>query len=312
MGKLKEQAKKDFWSYTDFKHSVFSEDIFTELTHPELRIQKFAETCALNLKKLRGEPSVPPKISVVINAYNEAPSILGLLYSFGMNENAPTTEVIVVDNASTDQTAYISTLSGTRVIRHEIKGCAGAVRAGIFAAKGEIILHTDADGYSSPHLLRSVADHFDNHSKIDAFFGPEKYVGETGPSVKVEAYNIAKEIGHTLLSKLSYKHKKGNGRNFAARREALMAFDGAFDSDIQIAEDLHAALHFINNGTMGIIRDQDAFIITSARRLEEVGFFVVAWQRLFSIDLPFILGNNFKKGSFDKVFPAIRENISTD
>lgn len=83
--------------------------------------------------------------TVVIPAYDEErrlpPSLPRALAWAG-----PDGEVIVVDDGSTDATAEIAAQAGARVIRSPAnRGKGHAVREGIAAARGEVIVVTDAD-----------------------------------------------------------------------------------------------------------------------------------------------------------------------
>jgi len=93
-----------------------------------------------------------PRLSIVVPAYNEArrlPATLDRLVSFA--ESRPfVTEVLVVDNASTDSTKAVVTefVSRNPVIAylHEAtQGKGAAVRTGVMAASGEYIIFCDAD-----------------------------------------------------------------------------------------------------------------------------------------------------------------------
>lgn len=93
-------------------------------------------------------------ISVIIPAFNEAGRILKTLraaYSY-LTSRYSKFEIIVVDDGSSDATAsVVSTFAQTnpavRVIslQHN-QGKGAAVREGILAAEGDLILFTDADG----------------------------------------------------------------------------------------------------------------------------------------------------------------------
>jgi dolichyl-phosphate beta-glucosyltransferase len=91
-------------------------------------------------------------LSVVIPAYNERvrlPATLRALESF-VAEHELAIEVIIVDNASTDDTALIAKQAAARVpwlrlVRIEERGKGVAVRTGMLAAAGEVVVFADAD-----------------------------------------------------------------------------------------------------------------------------------------------------------------------
>ncbi len=56
-----------------------------------------------------------------------------------------TGEVVVVDNGCTDDSARVAERAGARVIREDRPGYGSAIRAGIVAALGEVVVMADAD-----------------------------------------------------------------------------------------------------------------------------------------------------------------------
>jgi glycosyltransferase involved in cell wall biosynthesis len=83
-------------------------------------------------------------ISVVIPAYN-AEATLGRCLDALSAQSRPPDEVIVVDDGSTDDTAELAQRYGARVVRQANAGAAAARNAGARAARGELLLFTDAD-----------------------------------------------------------------------------------------------------------------------------------------------------------------------
>jgi glycosyltransferase involved in cell wall biosynthesis len=88
-------------------------------------------------------------LSVVIPAYNEERFIATLIDRIEAVDLAPLgfdRELLVIDDGSRDRTAEIAaTLEGVRLIRKANGGKGSAVRAGIAAAAGDLVMIQDAD-----------------------------------------------------------------------------------------------------------------------------------------------------------------------
>jgi glycosyltransferase involved in cell wall biosynthesis len=104
------------------------------------------------------------KVTLLIPAYNEAVTIgdvLDRIEALGLD-----TQVIVVDDGSTDGTGDIATERGAQVIRQHNQGKGAALRAGIPLIEGDIAVIQDADMEYDPAdvpeliepIVRGVAD----------------------------------------------------------------------------------------------------------------------------------------------------------
>lgn len=90
-----------------------------------------------------------PQISVVMPARNESASIGSLVRA--VVSMHPDAEVLVIDDASTDDTARLATEAGARVISHRYaKGNGASIKTGARAAAGKTIVFMDGDGQHMP------------------------------------------------------------------------------------------------------------------------------------------------------------------
>jgi glycosyltransferase involved in cell wall biosynthesis len=87
-------------------------------------------------------------VSVVIPALNEAECLPHVLSRIPSDVH----EVILVDGHSDDGTCEVarSVLPSIRIVKQEGRGKGAALRAGLAAATGDIIVHLDADGSTDP------------------------------------------------------------------------------------------------------------------------------------------------------------------
>jgi len=91
---------------------------------------------------------MPPVLSVVIPAYNEARRLPATLERVGayLAAQGVAHEILVIDDGSADATADLARGESVRVLRHEPnRGKGYAVRRGMLAAAGARRLMTDAD-----------------------------------------------------------------------------------------------------------------------------------------------------------------------
>ena len=97
-------------------------------------------------------------VSVVIPARNEALSLQKLLPELTA-VLAPGTEVIVVNDGSTDDTEKVCIAHGVRVLTHpNAKGNGAAIKTGARAASGSVIVFMDADGQHQPKDIAALLD----------------------------------------------------------------------------------------------------------------------------------------------------------
>lgn len=93
---------------------------------------------------------------VAIPAYNAAETIEQTLQSV-LSQTVPPSEIVVVDDGSTDETANIARSCGDHVRVHQQKntGCGAAFTKAIRLTRGSIIASVDADDLWLPHKMET-------------------------------------------------------------------------------------------------------------------------------------------------------------
>lgn len=106
-------------------------------------------------------PEDPLALTIVVPARNEAASI-GVLVARAL-ELHPDAELIVVDDASTDDTAKRAVAAGAQVISHRYrKGNGASIKSGARVARGRTIVFMDGDGQHLPEDIGRLVEHIDH------------------------------------------------------------------------------------------------------------------------------------------------------
>lgn len=172
------------------------------------------------------------KISFVIPAYNEEAylhtSLSALFYEISRYRDVVDVEVIVVDNASTDNTASVAaSFPSVRIVAEPEKGVARARQAGFLAADGDIVAYIDADTKITKDWIVVMLAEFAADPKLVALSGlcvfydlPPFWRRLAGPYQGLIGWVTDLVTGELVF-----------GGNFAARREAMQVV-GGFDTSI--------------------------------------------------------------------------------
>jgi cellulose synthase/poly-beta-1,6-N-acetylglucosamine synthase-like glycosyltransferase len=189
------------------------------------------------------------KISFVIPAYNEAATIGRCLDSILREvEGAPCeSEVIVVDNASTDATAAIAGgYPGVVVVSEPRKGITLARQAGLAGSSGDLIANVDADTLLPPGWVETACRAFAEDARLVCLSGPVIYYDAP---CSVRFWTRLFYVGGCAASLITRLVLRAGGMvqggHFICRRSALEqvgGFNAAIDfygEDTDIAQRLH-------------------------------------------------------------------------
>ncbi len=107
-----------------------------------------------------------PLVSVIIPAYNEEASIgrvILAIQELGLDDS----EILVIDDGSTDKTARLAEAAGAKVISHPYNiGNGAAVKTGIRSASGRALIFMDGDGQHDPRDLPRLLQHLSKYHMV--------------------------------------------------------------------------------------------------------------------------------------------------
>lgn len=184
------------------------------------------------------EPDYTPSISVLIAAYNEAANIgRKIAQTLQLDYPADNIEIIILSDCSTDGTDEIVNQSRDPRIRllriPERGGKTNAQNQGVLAAKGEILIFSDATTIYHPMALRYLVSNY-RDPLVGAVSGRYQYFDETGSS-PTGLGTIAFWNYENLIKKFQSQIKTISGCCgciYSVRKSAYTALDPDIISDL--------------------------------------------------------------------------------
>jgi glycosyltransferase involved in cell wall biosynthesis len=145
-------------------------------------------------------PSRSEKHLVIVPAYNEEGSIVETIRD--VREHAPSFDVLVVDDGSTDETAALAQGAGARVLSHPFNlGIGGAVQSGYLFAREhgyEIAVQVDGDGQHDARYIADLLAHLRGTPGVNLVTG-SRFLAEDGHGYRSSA---SRRIGIRLFARI--------------------------------------------------------------------------------------------------------------
>jgi len=207
-------------------------------------------------------------VSVVIACLNEQENLLRLLSRIALQDYPKSLfEVIVVDDNSTDRSYEIATsfkgIGNIIVTSNDGIGKKQAIRTGVIASTGRLIITTDADCRMKPAWISTIASFYENY-KPDMIVCPVQIEPRSGFFGRFQELEFLSLQGVTAGSVLSKNGTMCNGANLSFTKEAYLNNVDNLHFEIASGDDIFL-LHCIKkrlNSKILWIESPDAMITT--------------------------------------------------
>ena len=210
-------------------------------------------------------------IAAIVCAYNESRLLAGCLHSLRA-QTRPPDDIVVVNNASTDETGGVArAVPGIRVLDEPCKGLVVARETARLATRADIIAYMDADCRAPITWIERIEAQLAGARGPIAITGPYRfYDWDWRGRALVRAYDwLVAPATHALVHHAFGAGAILYGGNFAVRREALARI-GGFDRRIEFhGEDTNLGRRLTAVGRVAL--RHDCWVWTSARRYKAMG-----------------------------------------
>ncbi|WNZ25294.1 glycosyltransferase [Leptolyngbya sp. NK1-12] len=211
-------------------------------------------------------------VSVIIPCYN-AERFLAEAIESALGQSIAATEIIVVDDGSTDQTrAIVARYPQVKYIYQSRQGVSAARNYGLQVSCGEYIVFLDHDDYLLPNALEAGLAAFRQHPDCGFVFGVCRNIDTNG--IRLQGSNRA-VLEHPYPQPIYPNILKGNSVHPPARHlfhRSVFETVGKFDTTLTVAEDydmyLRVAAAFpghCHNQEVVAYRTHDVSASTTAR-----------------------------------------------
>jgi glycosyltransferase involved in cell wall biosynthesis len=249
------------------------------------------------------------RISFVIPAYNEENYLPACLDSIlAQTSMLPhPSEIIVVNNASTDRTREIAlSYPGVTLVDEPRKGLTYARQAGFCASSGDLIANVDSDSRLTPGWMEKVLTAFDEDTSLVALSGPVVFY-DLPPRQRLSVH-IFYILAYLVYFVNRYIVRAGSmvqGGNFVLSSKALNQI-GGFNLSIPFyGEDTDIARRMNRVGKVQFTFRLKMF--SSARRLKNEGMMRIALR--YTINY---LWTTFRKRPFTEEYLDHREPVDAE
>jgi len=208
---------------------------------------------------------VTSSVSVVVPVFNGEGTIGDLLNALAHQAGAPEdTEVIVVDNGSTDRTRDIVQSAGVTLLEETKRGPSPARNRGTQAARGEVIVYTDADCIPTRRWLAALTRPFADPAVVMTAGRTLSYQPRTG----AQRYAAASALKTAEASIRRAEFPFAASENVAIRRRHVLEV-GGWAEDMPTTQDVDLCFRLQQRFGFQIVYVADAVAFHRDRETDE-------------------------------------------
>lgn len=256
------------------------------------------------LKKV--EPYIPDKdhslfVSVIVACRNEEKRLPLLMSDISCQSVSPDLfELIIVDDNSSDSTINVASgfigIKNLKVLKSTGKGKKSALRTGIGASSGSMIITTDADCRMGTRWLKTIVSYY-CHNEPEIIICPVRLENGKGFFHRFQQLEFLSLQGITAGTAITGNPVMCNGASLAFRKEVYFRHSGNMHDELASGDDIFL-LHSIKRESPGKILwlESPSAIVTTcasgtlntflkqrARWMSKTGYYTDRFTQLLAI-----------------------------
>lgn len=226
--------------------------------------------------------SEEPLVSIVIPVHNEEVNIVRTVYSLSCNKTTFGTEIIVVNNNSTDRTAEVLKRMNVTALFQPKPGCGPARQMGQQHAKGKYILMADGDCNYPPQWIQKMTEALQKPD-TPCVYGRYSFLGtEDKPRWKLFLYESFRDrVGDLRHIKRPCINALGMSMGYVKDLGLKVGF---VDRKIR-GEDGRMCFQLQQYGKIRQVKDRSVRVWTLPRTLDKEGSLLYSFMARAAIEL---------------------------
>ena len=178
------------------------------------------------------------QISVIIPTYNRAHTIVNAIKSI-QNQTFPVSEIIIADDASTDNTNQVLETIDDDRIKHvrldKNKGAGGARNYGVLHASHEMIAFLDSDDVWHPDKIKKQIELKEEHENYRLIYSAYMRIMDENSGFILPDMSGSDKLSGDMLSQVLFKNTVGTPT--ILMEKSLFDEIGGFDEGLRSLED---------------------------------------------------------------------------